>query len=173
MALIALPIISAAGLKEVAANPVMRVLVVMYGVNSFGNGTTLLLFTLTLSLSVTEGGLGMEPIGIGIAFSVFGAAALAFQVAFFRRILHRLGVRRVHRYVGSLCLAGGVILLPASSRASSAAASPPLLAARAVTLPVACAAQFRWAGIPTPPRPAWRRRGRAATCASPSAPPAS
>lgn len=103
----------------------MRILVVMYGINSFGNGTTLLLFTLTLSLSAAEGGLGMEPAGIGIAFSVFGAAALAFQLIFFRRILHRLGVRRVHRYVGSLCLAGGVLLLPASSRAPPPPPLPP------------------------------------------------
>ncbi|PRP88178.1 hypothetical protein PROFUN_04001 [Planoprotostelium fungivorum] len=72
------------GMKTIWKDPLLRKLNIMYCINSFANGGILTALPLYWSLSS------------GIAFSIFGAAAVVFQMGLFPYIMRRAGSKAAY-----------------------------------------------------------------------------
>ena len=68
------------GLSMMWHNPPVMWLSLINSLNSFCNGSILVMLVMMFSLPVTEGGYGLSPFGSGAALSFFGATSFTFQV---------------------------------------------------------------------------------------------
>ncbi|GAM22135.1 hypothetical protein SAMD00019534_053100 [Acytostelium subglobosum LB1] len=99
------------GLKSMAKDRKIVMLLILGSVNSFNNGGLLLAFVLFSSLSIEHRGLGMDPFENGIIFSVLGFFGFIFQITFFKRLSRTLGLKRQY-LMGSMLLCLGMMTFP-------------------------------------------------------------
>jgi len=93
--------------------PSLRRLLLCNAIHQFCNGGLLIILVLFGSESRLRGGMGFGPNAVGISFSYFGLTGVLFQLTFFRRVLRRLGSRRMY-LLGTSLLAIGTSLVPAA-----------------------------------------------------------
>ncbi|PRP80930.1 iron-containing alcohol dehydrogenase [Planoprotostelium fungivorum] len=84
------------GVITIWNDPLLRRLNVTYSINSFANGAILTILPLYWSLSMDNKGLGFSTFQCGIAFSLFGTAAILFQVFFFSKVIKTMGSKRAY-----------------------------------------------------------------------------
>jgi DHA1 family tetracycline resistance protein-like MFS transporter len=96
-----------------AGGPVLRRVLVCNAIHQFCNGGLLIILVLFASESRMRGGMGFGPNAVGVSFSYFGFVGVLFQLTIFRRVLERLGSRRMY-LLGTSLLAVGTLLVPAA-----------------------------------------------------------
>ncbi|KAK4533123.1 hypothetical protein CCYA_CCYA15G3980 [Cyanidiococcus yangmingshanensis] len=96
-----------------AGGPILRRVLVCNAIHQFCNGGLLIILVLFASESRLRGGMGFGPNAVGVGFSYFGFVGVLFQLTIFRRVLQRLGSRRMY-LLGTSLLACGTFLAPAA-----------------------------------------------------------
>lgn len=87
-----------AGLQYIISHALLRKLFFLHCIHSFCNGAMLIGMTMYFSLPIEMLGLSYTTRDIGIVFGVFGFAGFAFQLAFFKKIIAKLGAHGTYSW---------------------------------------------------------------------------
>ncbi|KAL0252121.1 hypothetical protein GEMRC1_001333 [Eukaryota sp. GEM-RC1] len=101
------------GLKLICSNRILLKSCLVYCINQFGNGATLVILVLFNTLSKEEGGLGFSSAAAGAHFLVFGLVSVLFQLVFVKRLLERFLLQKIV-LVGQVSIAIGNLISPFS-----------------------------------------------------------
>ncbi len=100
------------GLRVIRNDRLVLKLFLINLMNSFSNGSLLLLLVLYPALSIQNGGLSMNDRTIGLVFSWFGAIGMLFQVCLYKPLYKRMGGLHRTYIIGSILLGSTSFLTP-------------------------------------------------------------
>lgn len=97
----------ATGLRMMLSNGNVILLTIINAINSFCNGSLLVVQVLVLSLHRESCGYGLSPSAVSVAIGYFGGIAFLFQVRYYKRVLLSMGPLKAYITMGTLFLSGG------------------------------------------------------------------
>lgn len=90
-----------AGIVAIYSDRLVAVLVTMFGIQSFCNGSSNVIYILLMEERKENNGLGFTALEIGIFFTIFGISCFLFNVFFFKKLIEKFGLYKVHM-IGAL-----------------------------------------------------------------------
>lgn len=99
------------GTQYLREDSILRNLSAIYWVNSFCNGSQLLLLILYLSLDTKLRGFGFTATGVGIVLGILGGTGAVYQILFGKHTIVKLGVEKTYK-MGVLLLGLPAVFYP-------------------------------------------------------------